>query len=304
MVKSDLIGFCGRKRSGKSSLSNMLRSEFGYEVITVASYLKKLCCDILEVSYAELNRIKDDGTTFEKTPDEKWCELISQRTEIPYEDVKKTLDGQMFTNVRDLLQFIGTDLIRKYNETWHIDCMVSDIRKLLSEGKKVTVDDVRFPNERKAIEDLGGECFFVVRPRNDDVSNHISERSLMWQMFDDDKVILNCSSISFMMTSFKHYLMGVNDENRFVTLLSDIKYISREKSMFGIEHTDLVDEILRQNRDLPSFIKNGVITYKPVDHFDKMEFLTALGCEVSYFKSDDKYVFVNPLINENLKQYL
>ena len=42
----------------------------------------------------------------------------------------------------------------------------------------------RFPNEVKMINELGGDCWFIVRPKMDNVSNHESETALKWQDFD------------------------------------------------------------------------------------------------------------------------
>jgi hypothetical protein len=58
-----------------------------------------------------------------------------------------------------MLQFIGTDYIRKYNKDWH----VNKIREMIDENTNYVIDDVRFPNEKKLIEDLGGDCWFVTR---------------------------------------------------------------------------------------------------------------------------------------------
>ena len=93
----------------------------------------------------------------------------------------------IFKNTRELMQFIGTDLIREYCSDWHIN----KVREIIETNgdKNFVIDDVRFPNERELIESLGGTLWFVVRPKLDNVSNHISETALKWQEFDN--IIVN-----------------------------------------------------------------------------------------------------------------
>ena len=43
------------------------------------------------------------------------------------------------------------------------------------------IDDVRFKNEKKMIEELGGKCWFVLRPTLHNISDHASENSIRWQ---------------------------------------------------------------------------------------------------------------------------
>ena len=75
-MKRKLIGFAGRKRSGKSCLSKMLVEEENAIIITIADYLKYLCCDLMNLSYEELNYKKDNGYTFDVVPDERWFKII------------------------------------------------------------------------------------------------------------------------------------------------------------------------------------------------------------------------------------
>ena len=63
-----IIGFAGRQRCGKGLLSAGLKEWFEtntdrpVQIVTIASYLKKLCCELIEVpTIEELNDIKDRG---------------------------------------------------------------------------------------------------------------------------------------------------------------------------------------------------------------------------------------------------
>lgn len=297
-----LFGFCGRKRSGKGFFSNIVKDKYDGEIVTVANYLKLLCCDLLDCGLDTLNRLKDDGTKFLRIPDSRWYRLISERTGIDVEAIKKDIGRIEFTNVRQMLQVIGTDCIRKHNPDWHVNCMVEEIKQHLSNGKTVAVDDVRFPNEREAIEELGGVCYFVIRPIIQGVSNHISETSLSWDMFDKEHVILNQYNAESMETEFRRYLDG--DCNLLTLLLSDETF--EQNLRFGMEKNDLVEEILEQNKsfDIPHYY--GYFSFVPKNremHVKFREQVLNINTPDS-LTEESQYLIYNPVILENLKRYM
>ncbi|MBR4624211.1 MAG: hypothetical protein IKO56_01580 [Alphaproteobacteria bacterium] len=209
-MSKTIIGFAGRKRAGKTSLSKYLTEKHNGTIVTVADALKHLCCDLLGFdTIEELNTYKDKGTSwsFNKIKEApQWAKIICEQvfgeyTDEQYSEIVELLNGIYAYNVRELLQFVGTDIIRKFKPNWHVDKMVEAINNATTD--LVCVDDVRFPNEREAIENLGGQVFFIMRPDlNIDVSNHESEVSLTWSDFCGSKVILNMFDLDFMFTCF------------------------------------------------------------------------------------------------------
>lgn len=186
-----IIGFAGRKRSGKTTLSKYLAEEYDAKIVTVADALKYLLCDILNVSYEDLLTMKDDGKPHLFIVDERCIDIISEQIEVSKDKVTNVLPiGTQIKDVRAMLQVIGTDLIRKLRPTWHVDKMTEAI---LSYGEDtiVTIDDVRFPNEVEKIKELGGETLFVVRPYYNDWSTHESENSLFWRDFNYNNILIN-----------------------------------------------------------------------------------------------------------------
>ena len=91
------------------------------------------------------------GHTFEYTPNDRWFNLISKSTGISVDIIKKEIGDILFTDVRQMLQVIGTDLIRKYCPNWHVDKLTEDINSY-SDDYVIVIDDVRFKNEKEAIE--------------------------------------------------------------------------------------------------------------------------------------------------------
>lgn len=232
-----IIAFAGRKRSGKTLLAKFLRNEYGAVIITIADYLKHLCCNILNINYETLIEWKDNGHLLNVLPDEHWFKIISKETGIPYNIVEQELVTKMIHDIREMLQVVGTDVIRKYNADWHVTKMIEGIESFKKE-QIIVIDDVRFPNERKAIESFGGEVFFIINSFNNDVSNHESEKSLLWRDFDAAHVILNTKiGKDEFITNFKlHY------ENDFKQNIPN--------SIFLYENMNYVSELINTKNPL------------------------------------------------------
>lgn len=195
-----ILGLAGRMRSGKSELAKVCE-KYGYEKLYFALPLKRLCADLLDISIDELNRLKADREEIGVMIGEDLCRIISEETDIPLDIVKRTCEGVVIKDVRHMLQFIGTDLIRKYNTNWHVD----RIREMIDRNKNYVIDDVRFPNEKALIEELGGDCWFVIRTTLDNISNHESETSITW---NDcwNKVIINDTTLPNLLFKWETFI--------------------------------------------------------------------------------------------------
>lgn len=174
-----IIAFSGRLGSGKTELARICE-KMGYIRLPFALPLKTLVAHIIGVDVSEINDLKNVQREYNLGAGE--IEYISQETDIPIDIIREKIESQHFTTVRQLLQYIGTDIIRAFNNNWHIE-KTRDIILSHPENNYV-IDDLRFPNEKKMVEDLGGDTWFIVRPKLDNVSHHLSEEALKWQDFD------------------------------------------------------------------------------------------------------------------------
>lgn len=187
-----IIGFAGRKQSGKSELASVCQENFdNVSVFSFGNALKNLCAQLLNMTYGELNEIKNIPNKFSIIPDERWVEIINKRTGIDKTSIEVTICNTTFTSVRMMLQIIGTNLIRKFKPDWHVDTLVNEVKEYESTNKIIIVDDCRFFNEKDALEKLGADVYFIMRPTNFNVSNHDSEIGLKWYDFAYDKIIIN-----------------------------------------------------------------------------------------------------------------
>lgn len=284
-----IISFAGRMKSGKSELAKICEN-YGYERLSFAIPLKQLCADILDISIDELNRAKNEGIPIQITIGKDVCEILSEETNIPIETTTEICNGKYLHTVRDMLQFIGTDYIRKYNKDWH----VNKLKEMIDVNKDYVFDDVRFPNEKKFINDLGGDCWFVSRTTLDNISNHESETSLTWQQCFN-KIIINDKSLQYLLLKWETFMQNYGTsrsirDREFERIL--------EIPSENIKEMSMLDWL---------FISNSLFTYTPRE-FDKEKIEKAV-------MNDDKTVTItykngmlefidNQLIIEDLKKYL
>lgn len=323
-MSKTIIGFAGRKRAGKTSLSVYLTRIHEGTIVTVADALKNLCCDLLGFeSIEELNTYKDNCTTWsfnqvKEAP--RWAKIICDEVFVEYSvkeyhEILKLIKEIGTYTVRDILQFVGTDIIRKYKPNWHVEKMVEAINNAPTD--LVCVDDVRFPNERKAIEDLGGTVFFVMRPDlSVDISNHESEVSLTWPDFDQHHIILNMFTLKclcenfddayaseFHLTNSNLIFGNANDQFRTENIM--LGYIGNKKP-YELDSTNIrVDEFNFIKNILINNIKthNGCILLHP-EHEESMKYYTQKLYKTIPTKGIQTIVMWNPYIIENLKAWM
>lgn len=285
-----IIGFAGRCRSGKTELAKICESK-GYRKLYFALPLKQLCADILDVSLEGLNEAKNNNTGINLVIGDDLCDVLSTETGIALEDVRETCNGKKLSTVREMLQFIGTDLIRKYNVDWH----VNKIREMIDPEADYVIDDVRFPNEKKLIEDLGGDCWFVTRTTLDNVSNHESETSITWHNCWN-KVIINDASLRLF--KFKWNIFMGDYKQSCAIRDKEFNRILENGSEAEIKPMSTLDFLL---------LYPCMFTYLPKDikkeNVKKMK-LTDCNTLLVTYNDDSIEVIYNQLVIEDLKTLL
>ena len=309
MVKSNklILGFAGRKRSGKSVLANAVKNFTPNKVVvlSVATYLKNMCANLLGMSFEQMMEYKDNNKTIDITVDNKWVNILKKHTTVPHPFLENEVKGKKLTNVREVLQYVGTDIIRQFQPDWHLEQLLKDIESY-PDDTIICIDDVRFPNEKKAIEKLGGEVFFIIRPNAlYSISNHESEISLTWDMFDDNHVIINEFDETFLIDNFRVAFVTDFCRNTELSIfLSNLSIYKKDINYdFPKYKSDIVDEIITQNYANQLFNKKGVIIYQAKTRQKAESFIECLygnDC-ISYRRN---FLIYNPLITENLKKYL
>lgn len=154
-----LVALCGLAGSGKSTCSEFLTREWGYQTIKFASPLKEM--------------LRALGLTNEH--------LEGSRKEEPCEQ----LAGN---SPRHAMQTLGTEWGRALmGENFWADMWSQAAFRTVQEGGKVVVDDCRFPNELEAVRKLGGVSIGILRSGLLPVLEHESERHQLYT----DHTLLN-----------------------------------------------------------------------------------------------------------------
>ena len=145
MTNINIIGICGQARSGKDTFANELLLH-GYQRISMADPIK-------------------EASTL----------LFGFTNEQLFSDEKDQIDPRYGVKPRHILQRLGTDFCRSY----HDDIFIDRMKERIAQHTKVVVPDIRFPNEAKAIKDMGGQIVRIHRTTDilDSTSKgHVSEQ--------------------------------------------------------------------------------------------------------------------------------
>lgn len=192
-----IIGLGGKIGSGKSTLANAL-VEMGWKRISFADPLKKLVAEMIGVRPEEINNLKNVrklytfGTTI--------AIYIAKETGLDGTMIERLLKDKTFNDVREILQYIGTDVIRRLRPDWH--CQKLKERILNEPEFNYVVDDIRFPNELETIKNLGNSSvWYIDRPGNE-ANGHSSENSLSPKDFGGN-VIVNDGTVEELFDEFK-----------------------------------------------------------------------------------------------------
>lgn len=151
-----LIGFSGKKGSGKSFFADYLVNNKLFIKLSFASPLKEITKILFNLSDED---VKDP--------------------------IKKELINPKFNaSPRELMQWLGTDIMREefnkkfnYSGSIWIDSVKDKIKTLLEDNKDVVIDDVRFQNEVDMIHSLGGTVINLHNDLDNTLNNSTSTHS-------------------------------------------------------------------------------------------------------------------------------
>jgi hypothetical protein len=259
MPPPEILVFAGRKSSGKTELARAC-VHHGYTLINFADSLKSLVCNCLDITSDYLERHKE--IVENDNPYRLAHKLHYISREIGVERSRLAPLMTPFNTIREILQVLGTDIIRKYNPDWHVKRTVAKMKRF-PPGTRFCIGDCRFLNEKRALEKLGAECWYVIRPSVLDVSNHISERELDWTQFDG-RVIINDSTRNTLLKRWETYLTAITQTQDNIATNRQALY-----QMLSLHHQSTVSEKLGlSNRDLDVLCDKLLIKKETGSHYD------------------------------------
>jgi hypothetical protein len=192
--------------------------------------------------------------------DEHQCEWVSNQICADKNEVNNLLLCKNLT-IRQLLQIIGTDLIRVYNPQWHIQNLRTKMNNIKENSSNVNnikfcIPDLRFLNEKQFIENLNGTCYVIIRPyaTNVTISNHVSETQLNWSYFGNN-IIINDGDKTQLLNMVKKL-----DQIKIFTSES----VAKGKEMKAVAESYIksnkLEELMRANnggKNVKIYVKNG-----------------------------------------------
>lgn len=183
LKKPKLVGLIGAAGAGKSTTANIIERDYGFSKIRFAGGIKSMLRALLYEAGVDHGRIHEmiDGSLKETACDE--------------------LAGK---SPRYCLQTLGTEWGRDFmSKNFWVDLTMHSVDNLLAISKSVVIDDVRFPNEVKAVKDSGGRVFRVMRDQDSiPEAGHKSEG----QILEFDACILNTGSVSDLEDQIAHLI--------------------------------------------------------------------------------------------------
>lgn len=176
-----IIGIAGYAGSGKSTVADWLVKEHNFERIKFADGLKDMLRALgLSESWIE-GELKEEP-----------CPLLLGRSP------------------RHAMQTLGTEWGRAcIGEDFWVNYWTMRVRGRLATSRcfGVVVDDVRYPNELEAVQNLSGVAWWVSRPGVRPSSYHSSEHSLA-ELLDRFEVINNGGDMAELKQSIEAKLKG------------------------------------------------------------------------------------------------
>ena len=140
-----IIGVCGFIGSGKDTVADYLVNFHEFRRESFAGTLKDAVAAVFGWDREMLEGKSKEARAWRERVDEWWADRLNMPTLTP----------------RWVLQYWGTEVCRK---TFHDDIWIASLEnKLRQSGDNIVVSDVRFPNEIKAIKNLGGKIIWVKR---------------------------------------------------------------------------------------------------------------------------------------------
>lgn len=164
-----ILGLSGKALSGKDTVADYLISNHGWDKkIGFATNLKSACSMIFDLSNYQVSSQEGKSSYLEEpifTTKRDIVEILrwmrtTHAVELEDRDFEPLLGKRLMTP-RDILQFVGTEVMRYYIPSYHTDVVFNS---MISGDMNVIITDVRFPNEYNDIKNYGGEVVRINRP--------------------------------------------------------------------------------------------------------------------------------------------
>lgn len=181
-----ILALSGKKKSGKDTIANFLVKDHGFKKLSLATPLKDLIVKVFKIDKDLLynENKKDEHLDYFITIDyhhlDKIREIVSEEWGFPIDyETRENIEefhGKEIKTPRQLMQTIGTDLIRKHiRDDVFIVLLLEQIKKT---ERPIVIADARLQNERETLLSVGAILGLVKRDIIKNEDDHISENDL------------------------------------------------------------------------------------------------------------------------------
>ena len=199
-----IIGICGLIGGGKGTVGDILVEQYDFKKLSFADKLKDAVADMFDWDRELLEGITDKSREWREQRDDFWS--------------KET--GRKITP-RLVLQEFGTDCMRKgfFDGIW-----VSMVKREIVQNPNTNyvIPDVRFPNEGKMINALGGNVWRVRRGDDpvwlrmyEDIGvepKEVHQSEYKWCSIDHSAIIENNSTMDYLKNLVASHLASTSSQ--------------------------------------------------------------------------------------------
>lgn len=181
------IALCGFTGCGKSTIANILVTQYGYTELSFASALKDVLSCIFGWDRQKLEGLTPEDRQWREMEDPRWSEML----------------GRCITP-RNMLTEIGKGVMRDH---FHEEIWVKIVESKLQNYDRIVITDCRFPNEFEMVRrngfkvvkihrgDLPSWCSDYQNGEEPQESLQIHDSNKLWLREPSDFIISNNSSI-------------------------------------------------------------------------------------------------------------
>lgn len=203
MSKIKVFGFIGTKGSGKNTSFELFKEKYpSIQEYSFAGLLKERCSKVfnLDMSFFINPQLKEKELIYPITLNKSnLAQLIFNEYLFPLsEDSSEIINkfsGLQMKTPRQLLQIVGTDILRELDTNVHIKALLNS---LPDEGI-IGITDIRFINEFNSLEDKYGKNFtpFFIFRSSLNTDSHSSETEVkLMRDFNKSVIINNTGNLS------------------------------------------------------------------------------------------------------------
>jgi hypothetical protein len=182
-----IIGLCGPAGSGKDTVRSILERKHGFVGLAFADPIHEMLKALLAT--------------------------IDMRTYGNYRSLKERPVPLIGASYREMAQTLGTEWGRKQiGENFWVAIAMHRVRMMKAYGnRRIVISDVRFPNEMRAIREVGGRIWAITRTGVEPVNDHVSEAMARDAVHFADRIISNDGTIEDLERAVSETLNNINN---------------------------------------------------------------------------------------------